>query len=34
VLVRAGQLTSVKLGPLLERHNRLARQLAEAARSA
>ena len=27
VLVRAGQLTSVELGPLVERHNRLARQL-------
>jgi 8-oxoguanine deaminase len=34
VVVREGQLTSVRLGPLLERHNRLAMQLAQAARSA
>lgn len=33
VVVREGQLASVDLGPLLERHNRLARQLAEAART-
>jgi cytosine/adenosine deaminase-related metal-dependent hydrolase len=32
LVVRDGQLTSVDLGPLVERHNRLARQLAEAAR--
>jgi 8-oxoguanine deaminase len=32
--VRNGQLTTLDLGPLVERHNRLARQLAEAARSA
>ena len=32
VVVREGQLTTVDLGPLVERHNRLARQLAEAAR--
>jgi 8-oxoguanine deaminase len=32
VLVRDGCLTTVDLGPLLERHNRLARALAEAAR--
>ena len=30
VLVREGQLTSMDLGPLIERHNRLARQLAGA----
>ena len=29
VLVREGQLTSVDLGPLIERHNRLARQLVQ-----
>ena len=34
VLVREGQLTRVDLGPLIERHNRLAIALAEAARSA
>ena len=28
VVVREGQLTSVDLGPLIERHNALARQLA------
>jgi cytosine/adenosine deaminase-related metal-dependent hydrolase len=28
VLVRDGQLSSVELGPLIERHNRLAQQLA------
>lgn len=33
VVVREGQIASVDLGPLLERHNRLARQLAEAART-
>ena len=32
VVVRQGQLTTVELGPLLERHNRLARELAQAAR--
>jgi 8-oxoguanine deaminase len=32
VVVREGQLTSVDLGPLVERHNRLAIQLANAAR--
>ncbi len=32
VVVREGQLTTVDLGPLVERHNRLAVQLAEAAR--
>ena len=32
VVVREGQLTTVELGPLLERHNRLAIQLAESAR--
>ena len=32
VVVREGQLTTVDLGPLLERHNRLARDLVEAAR--
>ena len=34
VVVREGQLASVDLGPLIERHNRLARRLAESARSA
>ena len=34
VLVRQGQLTTVDLGPLVERHNRLALDLAEAARVA
>ena len=34
VVVRDGQLTTVELGPLIERHNRLAVQLAESARSA
>ena len=29
VVVREGQLTTVDLGPLLERHNRLALQLAQ-----
>ena len=29
VVVRAGQLATLDLGPLLERHNRLARQLAQ-----
>ncbi|MFM7026792.1 MAG: 8-oxoguanine deaminase [Limnohabitans sp.] len=33
VVVRDGQLTTVELGPLIERHNRLATQLAQAARS-
>ncbi|MBU9378812.1 8-oxoguanine deaminase [Burkholderia gladioli] len=32
VLVREGQLATVDLGPLVEQHNRLARQLLEAAR--
>ncbi|MBS3998244.1 MAG: 8-oxoguanine deaminase [Hydrogenophaga sp.] len=32
VVVREGQLSTVDLGPLVERHNRLARALAEAAR--
>ncbi|MBK7613656.1 MAG: 8-oxoguanine deaminase [Vitreoscilla sp.] len=32
VVVRGGQLTTVDLGPLVERHNRLAVQLANAAR--
>ncbi|MNU06479.1 hydroxydechloroatrazine ethylaminohydrolase [compost metagenome] len=32
VVVREGQLTTVDLGPLVERHNRLALALAEAAR--
>jgi cytosine/adenosine deaminase-related metal-dependent hydrolase len=32
VVVREGQLSTVDLGPLMERHNRLAIQLAEAAR--
>jgi len=31
VVVREGQLATVDLGPLIERHNRLARQLALAA---
>jgi cytosine/adenosine deaminase-related metal-dependent hydrolase len=34
VVVRQGQLTTVDLGPLVERHNRLAVALAEAARVA
>jgi cytosine/adenosine deaminase-related metal-dependent hydrolase len=34
VVVRQGQLTTVDLGPLVERHNRLAMQLAETARTA
>lgn len=34
VVVRDGQLTTVDLGPLVERHNRLAMQLAQAAPSA
>ncbi|MEN9889270.1 MAG: hypothetical protein RL559_1307 [Pseudomonadota bacterium] len=34
LVVRDGQLTTVDLGPLVERHNRLALQLAEAARTA
>ena len=34
VVVRQGQLTTVDLGPLVERHNRLALELAEAARVA
>jgi cytosine/adenosine deaminase-related metal-dependent hydrolase len=34
VLVREGQLTSINLGPLLARHNRLALQLAQRARQA
>lgn len=33
VVVRQGQLTTVELEPLLERHNRLARELAQAART-
>jgi len=32
VVVRDGHLTTVDLGPLIERHNRLARELANAAR--
>jgi cytosine/adenosine deaminase-related metal-dependent hydrolase len=32
VVVRAGHLDTVDLGPLMERHNRLAMELAEAAR--
>ena len=32
VVVRQGQVTTVDLGPLVERHNQLARQLAQAAR--
>ena len=31
VVVREGQLATVELGPLLERHNRLARHMAAAA---
>jgi cytosine/adenosine deaminase-related metal-dependent hydrolase len=31
VVVRQGQITTVDMGPLLERHNQLARQLALAA---
>ncbi len=34
VVVRDGQLTTVDLPPLIERHNRLAMQLAESARTA
>jgi 8-oxoguanine deaminase len=34
VAVWEGQLATVELGPLVERHNRLARELAEAARGA
>jgi 8-oxoguanine deaminase len=34
VVVREGMLTSVNLGPLLERHNRLALTLADSARNA
>jgi cytosine/adenosine deaminase-related metal-dependent hydrolase len=34
VVVREGQLTTVDLGPLVERHNRLARALTEATRLA
>ena len=34
IIVRDGQLTTLELPPLLERHNRLAYTLAEAARSA
>lgn len=34
VVVRDGQLTTVELGPLVEKHNRLAMQLAKSARSA
>ncbi|MFT3720036.1 8-oxoguanine deaminase [Pseudorhodoferax sp.] len=34
VVVREGHLATVDAGPLVERHNRLARQLAEAARGA
>ena len=33
VVVRQGQLTTLELPPLLERHNRLALALAEAART-
>jgi 8-oxoguanine deaminase len=32
VVVREGKLTTVDVGPLVERHNRLARALVEAAR--
>ena len=32
VVVDQGRLATVDLGPLVERHNRLARELAEAAR--
>jgi hypothetical protein len=31
-VVREGQITTVDLGPLIERHNALAQQLAEQAR--
>ena len=34
VVVREGQLTTVDLGPLVERHNGLARILADSARTA
>ena len=34
LVVRDGQLTTVDLGPLIERHNQLATQLAEQARKA
>ena len=34
LVVRDGRLTTVDMGPLIERHNRLAAQLAESARSA
>ncbi|UJW79483.1 8-oxoguanine deaminase [Hydrogenophaga sp. SL48] len=34
VVVREGRLTTVDLGPLVERHNRLARALADSARTA
>jgi cytosine/adenosine deaminase-related metal-dependent hydrolase len=34
VVVREGRLTTFELGPVVERHNALARRLAEAARSA
>ena len=34
VIVREGRLTSVDIGPLVERHNQLAVQLAEIARPA
>ncbi len=34
VVVREGQLTTIDLGPLVERHNRLAIELANAARTA
>ena len=34
IIVREGQLATVDAGPLVERHNRLAQQLAEAARTA
>jgi 8-oxoguanine deaminase len=32
VVVREGQLATVELGPLIERHNRFAKALAECAR--
>lgn len=32
VVVREGQLATVDLGPLIERHNRLAKALVEASR--
>jgi cytosine/adenosine deaminase-related metal-dependent hydrolase len=32
VVVREGQITTVDLGPLIERHNLMAQQLAEQAR--